>query len=358
MNPFAPRPLGRTSLRPTALGFGGSRIAGLHRVTSEDQAQQTIGAAFDAGIRYFDTAPHYGYGLSEHRLGHYLRQQPRDSFAISTKVGKILSSPGGEAPPADIGSWVGGLPFSIKVDFSYDGIMRSYEDSLQRLGLNRVDLLLVHDMDPWVLGSHEAVEHHMERLDKGRGWKALEGLRSSGEIKGIGAGINVAGMIGKLIDRFDVDVFLIARPYTLIDQTVIESGEIARCIERGIGIIKGAPYASGVLALGKKAHTRASPVELEKARLMERVCRRHKVDLRAAALQFAYGIEQTAAVIPGMLSPTEVADNISLMKVDIPDLLWDELKRQGLIHGDAPTPRSGMREHFDLHLPQNTDLHQ
>ena len=341
MNPFASRPLNRTGLAPTALGFGGSRIAGLHRVISEEQAQQTIGAAFAAGIRYFDTAPHYGYGLSEHRLGHYLRQQPRDDFALSTKVGKILSRPSGEALPADIGSWVGGLPFSVKVDYSYDGIMRSYEDSLQRLGLNRVDLLLVHDLDPWVLGSSEAVDLHMDCLDRGGGWRALEGLRSSGEVKGIGAGINVAGMIPRLINRLDVDVLLIARPYTLLDQTLIEMGELELCLKRDIGIIMGAPYASGVLALGSRAHSRAQPEELAKVRQIEQVCRKCGVDLRAASLQFAYGIEQTATVIPGVLSPAEVADNISLMKVDIPDLLWDQLKGQQLIHRDAPTPRCG-----------------
>ena len=339
MNPFMPRPLQQTGLFPTVLGFGGSRIGGLHRITSEEQAQQTIGAAFEAGIRIFDTAPHYGYGLSEHRLGHYLRQQPRNTFVLSTKVGKILTRPRGKVSPADSNSWVGGLPFSLKVDYSYDGIMRSYEDSLQRLGLNRVDLLFVHDLDPWVLGSNEAVDHHLHQLDHGGGWKALEGLRSSGEVRGIGAGINVAGMIPRLTDQFDIDLLLIARPYTLIDQALIESGEMELCIERGIAIIKGAPYASGVLALGERSHSRASSKELEKARKIKQVCNRHRTDLRAVALQFAFGINQTASVIPGMLSPKEVADNISLMEVEIPDLLWDELKTKRLIHPDTPTPQ-------------------
>ena len=321
MDPLKTRLLGRTGLEVTQLGFGGAQLGEYDRRIPEAKAQGAIGAAYEAGINFWDTSPYYGHGLSEHRLGYYLREQPRDSFILQTKVGRVFSRPASDPMNVDVSPWIGGLPFIFRFDYSYDGIMRSYEDSLQRFGLNRVDLLVIHDLDAEELGSEDAVDHHLKQLDSS-GFKALDNLRAVGEIKGVGVGLNVLGMIPRFLERFDIDVFLVAMPYSLIDQTGLDR-ELAICSEHNIGIIKGAPYASGVLATGPESdstfnYTPTPLPVLDKVRRIQLVCDRHGVHLRAAALQFLLGHESVATVIPGMTSKWEVLDNLAMLEADIP----------------------------------------
>jgi D-threo-aldose 1-dehydrogenase len=231
------RKIGRTETTITELGFGSAGLGDLFDLLSEEQAQQTLQAAWDAGIRYYDTAPFYGYGKSEHRLGHFLRQQPRNDFVVSTKVGRVLK-PTRNHETFDGGFWRGGLPFDFVWDYSYDGIMRSYEDSLQRLSLSCIDLLLIHDLDFGNFPTESLLNAHLHELATS-GWRALDELRSTGAIKAVGAGINISGMIPRLLDVVDLDMFLVAMPYTLLDQSVLEE-EFPRCAERDVGIVIGA----------------------------------------------------------------------------------------------------------------------
>ncbi len=340
MDPFATRSLGRTGVQLTRLGFGGAHLGELYHTVREEQAQDTIAAAYGAGVRYFDTAPWYGHGLSEHRLGHFLRRVARNDFVLSTKVGRVYRAP---ADPAsvDTGPWAGGLPFELRFDYTYDGIMRSHDDSLQRLGLNRVDLLFIHDLDFVYHGTEEGVEAHLRQLDAG-GWKALDELRSEGRVKGVGAGINQTAMMPRFLDRFDIDAFLVAMPYTLLDQDALED-VFPRCADRGVGIVIGSPYASGILATGavvdaKYNYAPASSEIAAKVRRIEAVCGRHGVPLAAAALQFPLGHPSVAAVIPGAVSAAQVETNVRTMGVAVPAALWDALKSEGLLNAAAPTP--------------------
>ncbi len=338
MDPLKRRFLGKTGVQVTPLGLGAAQLGELYVKLSEGQAQQTLETAYDSGITYFDCAPWYGRGLSEHRVGHFLRSQPRPSFVLSTKVGRVFFRPP-DPGQFDSGGWAGGLHFEHRFDYSYEGVMRSYEDSLQRLGMTQVDLLLVHDLDVSEHGSQEVVDSHFRQLAAG-GWKALEELRSSGEIKGIGAGLNVIGMVARFLESFDMDFFLLAMPYTLLDQEALDD-ELPRCSERNAGVIIGAPYSSGILATGAVAgaHYRyevASEEVLSKVRRIQTICNRHEVPLRAAALQFPLGHPSVASVIPGADTPDQVIDNLNQMRVAIPEDFWKELKSEGLLHRDAP----------------------
>jgi D-threo-aldose 1-dehydrogenase len=340
MTAITRRTLGRTGVQLTQLGMGGAPLGDLFERVPEAQAQATIQAAWEAGVRYFDTAPFYGYGQSEHRFGHFLRQQERRQFAISTKVGRVFKATR-DLDAFDRGFWAGGLPFEFYFDYGYEGIMRSWEDSLQRLGLNSVDLLLIHDLDSFFHDSEQRFSAHLNRLITS-GWRALEELRSAGLVKGLGAGINRMGAVPRLLDAVDLDFFIIAMPYTLLDQKALD-GEFPLCQERGVHIVIGSVFASGILATGpvegaKYAYAPAPPDILEKTRRMEAVCRRHRVPLAAAALQFPLAHPLVSAVIPGALAPGHIHRNVELFHHPIPEDLWSELKAEGLLRQDAPTP--------------------
>ena len=344
MDPFEMQQLGQTGVQVTRLGFGGAQLGGLHRTLDEQEAEQTLEAVYNAGILYYDTSPFYGHGRSEHRVGHYLRQQPRDSFVLSTKVGRLYKS--AHLPPVHFKQrsqiWTDGLPFVFEFDYTYDGVMRSHEDSLQRLGVDRVEVLLIHDLDVDLYDGEDGIAGAMDQLDSGGGLKALMQLRDSGAIKAIGAGINREEMIKQFLDRFDLDVFLLAMPYSLIEQNALDE-ILPMCAERKVCIIKGAPYASGVLATGAVSHAHynyapATPEVLEKVRRIEQVCHRHEAQLRSVALQFPFGHECIVSTIPGVMSPQEVNDNVQMMSAEIPQDLWSELKAEGLLRSDAPTP--------------------
>ena len=339
MNPLERRRLGRTEVTVTPMGLGGAPLGDLFEVIPEPQGEATILTALDAGIGYVDTAPWYGRGRSEHRFGHVLSSIPRERFVISTKVGRILRRP--SSLPFSADRWVGGLPFEVEFDYSYDGIMRSYEDSLQRLGLPRVDILLIHDLEPNYFPDPADMNSHLDALDRGGGMKALLELKAAGEIGAIGAGVNLEGTISRYLDRqFPLDAFLVAMPYTLLDQPVLDK-EFPICAERGIGIVIGAVFASGILATGSKPgalwhyQPAAEPV-LQKVAKIEAVCARHDVPLRAAALQFPLLHPIVAAIIPGANRPSMVHENLALLRHAIPPAFWAELKAEKLLHPDAP----------------------
>jgi D-threo-aldose 1-dehydrogenase len=333
------RRLGRTTLAVTALGFGGAPLGELFEPVPEPVVEATLEAAWQGGVRYFDTAPWYGHGLSELREGAGLRRRPRADFALSTKVGRVYRRPG-DPTRRPTGPWVGGLNFELRFDYSRDGIMRSYEDSLMRLGLPRVDMLVVHDLDEGYHGA-EGVRAHLEALDRGGGFAALLELRRAGEIRAIAAGINHAPMIARFLERFELVAFLVAMPYTLLDQGVLD-GVFPELERRGIGVVIGAPYASGILAMGavpgaRYAYAPAGEAVLERVRGIEAACTRHGVPLRAAALRFPLFHPVVAAVIPGAQTPAQAEDNIAMVRTEIPTALWAELKAEGLLRADAPT---------------------
>jgi D-threo-aldose 1-dehydrogenase len=340
MSAIKTRPVGKTAARVTELGLGCAPLGDLFEAISEEQAQRMLQAAWDAGVRYYDTSPFYGYTKSEHRLGHFLRQQPRQEFVISTKIGRVFR-PARNLATFDKGLWSGGLPFEFTVDFSYDGIMRSYEDSLQRLGLPSIDLLVIHDLDFYFHKKEAKVAAYLNQLFTS-GWRALEELRASGQIKGVGAGINELGMIPRFLDLVDLDFFLVAYGYNLLTQEMLAK-EFALCAERNISIIIGAVFASGILATGAVPGARyfyapASEEMLEKTRRIEAICKKHGTPLPAAALQFLLANPVVSAIIPGALAPEQVQSNVKLLQQPLPATLWAELKANGLVQAAAPTP--------------------
>jgi D-threo-aldose 1-dehydrogenase len=340
MDPLATRILGRTGVPVTQLGFGGAPIGELFTVITDSDAQSTQDAAWEAGIRYYDTAPWYGRGLSEHRMGQALWRRPRDQYVISTKVGRVLR-PVRDPTTFDRSPWTGGLPFQHHFDYSYDGVMRSFEDSLQRLRLTRIDLLVIHDLDHQHHKSDRNVNAYMAQLFTG-GWRALSELKAAGLIRGIGAGVNEMTTIPRYLDMIDLDFFIVALPYTLLDQDVLDD-EFPRCVERGIGFVIGAVFSSGILATGpvpgtKYRYADPTPEVMERTRRIQAVCARHNVPLAAAAMQFPLGHPSVASIIPGAFKPEQVAQNVAAFRHPIPAELWAELKHEGLLRKDAPTP--------------------
>jgi D-threo-aldose 1-dehydrogenase len=316
MDPLARRRLGLTEVEVTQLGFGGAGLGDLIEVIPEAQAAATLQAARDAGIRYYDTAPWYGLTQSEHRFGRALYRRPRPDFVLSTKVGRTMHAVH-HAETYDRGIWAGGLPFQVRFDYGYDGVMRSFEDSLQRLGLPRIDLLVIHDLDIQYHQTYQRIEALLTELHNG-GARALAELRAAGRIGGFGAGINELGMIPRFLDLIEVDFFLVALPYTLLDQQVLDS-EFPRCAEKGVGFVIGAVFASGILATGavqgaRYAYAPATPEMLANVARIEAVCARHDVPLAASALQFPLGHPSVASVIPGGLSPEHVRQNVAAFR--------------------------------------------
>jgi D-threo-aldose 1-dehydrogenase len=340
--PFAMRKLGRAAVEVSELGLGTAPLGDLFDVVDEDESRSMLAAAWEGGVRYFDTSPWYGLGQAEHRVGRALYRQPRDQFAISSKVGRLLRRPLKPGPYVR-GEWRGGLEFDPVFDYSYDGVMRSFEDSLQRLGINRIDVLLIHDLDTWHFKTEAKVGPYMNQLYTS-GWRALEELRDQGVIKGIGAGFNTMGTIPKYLDMFDIDFFLIAMRYTLLEQDVLDL-EFPRCAERGVGIVIGGPYNSGITATGTGPtamynYEPAGPEIQARVKRIEAVCGRHGVPLAAAALQFPLGHPIVASVIPGAISLAQVEMNMAAFRHPVPADVWAELKHEKLIRADAPTPKT------------------
>jgi D-threo-aldose 1-dehydrogenase len=333
------REIGRTGLQVPIIGLGGAPLGDLYERLPEAQAESTIEAAYDAGVRLFDTAPLYGYGLSEHRFGHVLRQKDRDSFVLSTKVGRRFEP----AAPASVdpGQWQAPLPMRFTYDYSYDGALRALEQSFMRLGLGRIDILLIHDLDIWTHGSREAFEARYRECIEGA-WRALADLRSQGVIRALGLGVNEVEPCVRFARDADPDVFMLAGRYTLLEQGGLDDlMPLSRA--KGFSFLLAGPYNSGILATGPVPGARynyrpAPPEILERVRRIEAVCARHGVPLKAAAIQFPLGLEEVAAIVPGAVRPEEVRDNLALITAAIPPALWDELKSEGLLHRDSPVP--------------------
>jgi D-threo-aldose 1-dehydrogenase len=341
MTTLKKRKIGTTKLEVTELGLGGAPMGGFRATISDTDAMMITDAAYEGGVRYFDTSPFYGYGRSELRMGAALRQKPRSEYLLSTKVGRILHAMRpGEKPAADFRE--NGLPgFAPEFDYTYDGIMRSLEHSHLRLGLARIDIALIHDVDFWTIKDRTVLNERFKTV-MDSGFKALDELRKAGVIGAIGVGINEADTSLRFIQAGDFDCMLLAGRYTLLEQGGLEAF-LPECVKRNVSVILGGPYNSGILTGGVKPGAThdyvAAPVPLiEKAKRIEAVCQRHGVELGAAAMQFPLFHPAVCSVIPGALNAAEVKQNIARLSAKIPVQLWSELKRERLLDPNAPTP--------------------
>lgn len=332
--------LGNGGLTFTELGFGTAPLGNLYRAISDDDARATLDAAWEGGVRYFDTAPLYGLGLSETRLNPFLRDKPRDAYVLSTKVGRLIQACAPEHR-SGVGKWFDVPTRREHFDYSYDGIMRSFEHSFSRLGVDRVDILYVHDLCIFSHGSKEISDMRTEEFFGGRGYEAMVSLRDQGLIRAIGGGTNEWEICQTLAERGDFDLFLLAGRYTLLEQEALKTF-LPLCEARGIGIVTGGPYNSGILATGAKPgayynYEPASQEIINRVNAIEAVCADHGVRLIDAAFQFPLLHPAHMSVIPGGQGVAEMAGNVQAAQADIPAKLWADLKAKGLMREDAPT---------------------
>ena len=326
MNPRERVQLGRTSLTVTRFGLGTAPLAGLFEEVEESKGIGVIEHAWDAGVRFFDTAPLYGHGLAELRLGKVLREKPRDTFTLASKVGRLLRA---DAPPEPGQSFRGVPPVNPTFDFTYEGTMRSFKESLERLGLDRIDILHIHDPDD----NYDAA--------LAGAYRALDRLRADGVISAVGAGMNQAEMLTRFAREGNFDCFLLAGRYTLLDQVALKE-LLPECVARGIAIIAGGVYNSGILAdpkAGAHYNYQAAPAGLlERARRISDICSRHGVPLKAAAVQFPLGHPAVTCVVVGCRSTAQLEESLAMFEFDIPPTLWQDLKAERLLLDEAPTP--------------------
>lgn len=324
------RPLGRTPLRVTNMGLGCATIGG-HRIPVTPQtAKAVIRAAWAAGLRYFDTAPFYGFGQSERCVGDALRGEPRREWVLSTKAGRLLrprttSVPDHQHP----------MQFDLMFDYTYDGIMRSFEDSLQRLGLAQIDILWAHD-----LGARQHGDAHprVMRTFRSSGYRALEELRRCGAVQAIGIGVNEREVLLEAMEWGAWDAFVLAGRYTLLEQQGLDD-LFPKCLEAGISIVIGAAHNTGILAGRDSWNYRPAPAEIvNRVNAIRAVCECHNVPLIAAALQFPLAHPAVAAVLPGPATVEEIELDVRLLRHPIPPVLWADLRSAGLLHPDAPIP--------------------
>ena len=332
MTSLEKRPLGRTSLELTVLGLGCATLGG-HRVpVTRDEAEAIVRAAWASGVRYVDCAPFYGYGQAERCVGDALRDMPRDEWVLSTKVGRLLRTRP-ETPAIE--PYRHPLPFSTAFDYSYDGVMRAFEDSLQRLGLARIDILYAHDIGA---AQHRQAHPEIMRTFRDSGYRALEELRHCGAVRAIGIGVNEREVLLEAMDWGDWDAFLLASRYTLLEQDPLDD-LLPKCEQSGISIVVGAVHNTGILAGRDSWNYRPAPPEVgARVDAIQAACDRHKVPLIAAALQFPLAHPAVAAVLPGPRNIAEMKENSELLRYPIPSALWADLRDAKLIHPDAPTP--------------------
>jgi D-threo-aldose 1-dehydrogenase len=332
---------------PGPLGFGAAPLGNLFARVNEEAAEETLNAAWEAGMRYFDTAPFYGMGLSEQRLGRALAHRARDEFVVSTKVGRLLI-PDASVPEVQHG-YVGALPFRVEFDYSAQGVLRSIEESLKRLSLDRIDIVYIHDVaedahrEDWLRQYRIAVEGAM---------RALSDLRDQRVIGAWGLGVNRVEPCMMTLNDADPDVFLIAGRYTLLDTSALDA-LIPACDARGVQLVAGGPFNSGLLVGGTTFEYAQAPAEmLDKRRRLLAHCERFGVDLKAAALQFTHAPQAVACVIAGARNAGEIRQNCAAMSEPIPPAFWAALKADGLIPADAPEPlSSGDALHATTHEP-------
>jgi D-threo-aldose 1-dehydrogenase len=325
------------------LGFGGAPLGNLFAALADDAAADLVQHAYACGVRYFDTAPHYGNGLSERRIGAVLSGYPRDSFVLSTKVGRLLVADA--AAPRSQNGYVDALPFTQHWDYSYDGTLCSVEDSLQRLGLSRIDYVFVHDLARDAHGAQYA-SRLREALDGAL--PALARLKSEGAIGGYGLGVNEWEACVDVLARVDLDLLLLAGRYTLADQSALPT-LLPLCVARGVRVVLGGPFNSGILASGARPADGHAPYfnyqpaphdVIARVAAIEAICMAHAVPLKAAALQFPLAHAAIACVAPGVRSIAEFDENLALATRPIPDAFWRDLRAAGLISVDSPVPRS------------------
>ena len=320
--------LGRTGLGVSALALGTAPLGNLYTAVSDEDAEATVRDALAAGLSYLDTAPHYGLGLAERRLGRVLPGLPRDAFVLSTKVGRLVR-PLAEGETADPHGFVDDPPGRRVWDFSRDGVRRSLDESLERLGLDRVDLVYVHDPD----------EHEREACEQA--FPALAELRDQGVVRAIGAGMNQAEMLSRFVRELDLDVVLVAGRYTLLDQRALDE-LLPSCALRGVAVVVGGPFNSGLLADPRPGATydyAPAPAALvARAARVGEVCARHGVPLRAAALAFPYGHPGVSSVLVGVRSAAELKEAVAMYARPVPGELWQELVGLGLLPGQVPVP--------------------
>ncbi|MGW0767165.1 aldo/keto reductase [Streptomyces sp. NPDC002676] len=321
--------LGRSTVRVSELAFGAAGIGNLYTAVTDAEAEQALHAAWDAGIRYFDTAPHYGLGLSERRLGDALRSRPRSEYVVSTKVGRVLEPTPG-APGDDLANGFA-VPATHRRrwDFSAKGVRRSIGESLERLGLDRIDVVYLHDPD----------DHAPQALTEA--YPELARMRAEGTVGAIGVGMNQAGLLARFVRETDIDAVLLAGRYTLLDQRGLAE-LLPLSAERGVGVVIGGVFNSGLLADPRPGatydYTTAPEDLLTRALDLKAVCEQHGVPLRAAALRFPFGHPAVASVLVGARSAAEARDAAALLDHPVPDALWADLKERGLLPADVPTP--------------------
>ena len=327
-------------LKFTELGFGTAPLGNLYKSISDDEATKTLELAWKSGVRYYDTAPLYGLGLSETRLNRFLRGKPRDDYVISSKVGRILKV----CSPKDrdgIGKWFEVPERNEHFDYSYDGVMRSIEFSLERLGLSRLDIIYAHDLCIFTHGSKQASDQRIEEFFETKGYHAMLSLREQGVVSAIGVGVNEWEVCQTMAERGDFDLFLLAGRYTLLEQDALNSF-LPLCEDRNIGIVTGGPYNSGILASGAVPgafynYDPAPKKIIERVKKIDNICREFKVPLKTAALKFPLMHPTHLAVIPGGQSSSEMKSNLDSLNFEIPSQLWEALKTEKLLHPEAPT---------------------
>ncbi|EJN02202.1 aldo/keto reductase [Phyllobacterium sp. YR531] len=321
------RKIGTTPLTVTQFGFGGAAIGGLYKECPRDDAVAALQSAWDAGLRYFDTAPFYGFGLSERRTGDFLRSKPRDSYVLSTKVGRLLRPVPDDQVPDH--SYVNPLPFTVDYDYSYDGIMRSFEFSFARLGLNRIDILYVHDIGSYTHGRERNAVFQRQLLDTGM--KALEELKASGAISAYGLGVNEVEVCMDVIAHSHIDCILLAGRYSLLDRSA-ERGLLNECSSRKISLVIGGVFNSGILATGPVpgAHFDYGPASddvLKRVQSMEALAKAHSIPLAAAALQFPLRKQSVANVLIGTAKAASLTRNMGLLNITIPEEFFTEVEQ-------------------------------
>jgi D-threo-aldose 1-dehydrogenase len=321
--------IGNTGALVSEIGLGCASLSGIFTPVGDADARATIDEALDNGIRYFDTAPFYGHGRSERLTGDQLRGK---NYVLSTKVGRLLQ-PGA---PADPGAWVQGLPFTPVYDYSYDGVMRSFDASLQRLGLDRIDIIFMHDIGNLTHGDTDGPRQF--KIAMSGGYKAMDTLRREGRVKAIGLGVNESQVILDAMQHGDWDVHLLAGRYTLLEQAPLDD-LFPACAKAGSRIIIGGAYNSGVLAGGNSFDYGAVPPHIvERVTAIRKVCAAHSVDLPAAALAFCRAHPLVVSTVPGPRSPAQLSKTLAWWDAKIPATFWADLKSQGLLRADAPTP--------------------
>ena len=343
MSALARRRLGRSSLEVTEIGFGSAPLGDLYTRLDDATAIATVSAALQHGITLFDTSPHYGNGLAEHRCGTALRRVPRESFVLSTKIGRWMN-PRGAKTGAKGGTispgFAGGFPHAAAFDYSYDGAMRSFEQSMLRLGVDAIDIVLIHDVDVWTHGRDQIEQRFREAMEGA--YRALAKLRADGVVKAIGVGLNEADMCARFARAGDFDSMLLAGRYSLLEQPALAEF-LPLALEKKIGVMLGGVFNSGILATGPVAGARynyrvAPPDVVARVERIDKVCRAHGVALADAALRFPLGHPAVSSIVLGAVTPDEVQRNLASLDAKVPVALWGALKAEGLLARDVPVP--------------------